>query len=268
MEFSVDVWQAKVGESLRGLDAGALRLRAQDTAYVLYGTLCGLTVYPLVATVGAGDYAGAFMALGNVLGGIGSNLVANMVQEWKDNPPSAAAVQEAMTENVATNAPLRAELDALMEKLEVIPQAQAELDAAERAWFAETLRAELAALGNLARHEVHIEGSYAGGNQTAGRDFVGRDQVITINVGWQGAPFDLQREPDLARLRAAYLQYLRETYQHLDFKSLPQVERIAQQVPLDAVYVPLRARPETPRWEAGLRVAGRDWRGPRGGKKQ
>ena len=50
-----------------------------------------------------------------------------------------------------------------------------------------------------------------------------------------------------------------EAHQFLDFKGLPQVERVAHQLALDAVYVPLHARPEMPSGETWLRVAGRDW---------
>ncbi len=93
---------------------------------------------------------------------------------------------------------------------------------------------------------------------TGGGDFVNRDQIITINVTWQTAPFALE-QPDLAQLRVDYLAYLRSAYRHLDFKGLPQVEKFAQ-LSLDAVYVPLRARPEMPSGETWLRVAGRPWK--------
>jgi len=89
--------------------------------------------------------------------------------------------------------------------------------------------------------------------------FVGRDQV-TINITWPSEPFTLP-EPNLAQLRADYLAYLRDAYRYLDFKGLPQLDKIAQQLPLDAVYVPLRARPEMPEGETWLRVAGRLWEG-------
>jgi len=101
-------------------------------------------------------------------------------------------------------------------------------------------------------------GAVVEGGVRAGGDFVGRDQ-ITVNITWPAAPFDLTNKPDIEQLRADYLAYLREAHQYLDFKGLPQVERIAQQLALDAVYVPLRARPEMPSGETWLRVAGRDW---------
>jgi formylglycine-generating enzyme required for sulfatase activity/energy-coupling factor transporter ATP-binding protein EcfA2 len=99
-------------------------------------------------------------------------------------------------------------------------------------------------------------GAAVEGDVTTGT-FIGRDQVV-INVTWQAVPFVLP-QPNLARLRAGYLAYLRDAYQHLDFKGLPPVEKVAQQLPLDAIYVPLRARAEVPEGETWLRVAGRLW---------
>ena len=51
-------------------------------------------------------------------------------------------------------------------------------------------------------------GATVSGGVNAGGDFIGRDQVVTINITWQGAPFTLE-EPDLAQLRSDYLAYLR-----------------------------------------------------------
>jgi formylglycine-generating enzyme required for sulfatase activity len=62
---------------------------------------------------------------------------------------------------------------------------------------------------------------------------------------------------DLDALRTEYLAHLRHTYRHLDFKGIPQVERVATLLPLDGVYVGLQARPEVPKGETWARVAGR-----------
>jgi hypothetical protein len=72
----------------------------------------------------------------------------------------------------------------------------------------------------------------------------------------------LVREPpaepsDLDALREIYLAHLRRTYRHLDFKGIPQVERVATLLPLEGVYVGLQARPELPSGETWARVAGR-----------
>lgn len=63
--------------------------------------------------------------------------------------------------------------------------------------------------------------------------------------------------PDLNALRETYLAHLHRTYRHLDFKGIPQLERVATLLPLDGVYVGLQARPELPSGETWARVAGR-----------
>ncbi|MBN1657318.1 MAG: SUMF1/EgtB/PvdO family nonheme iron enzyme [Anaerolineae bacterium] len=65
------------------------------------------------------------------------------------------------------------------------------------------------------------------------------------------------RHPDLATLHRAYLEHIRRTYQHLDFKGIPQVERVASLLPLEGLYVGLLARRELPEGETWARVAGR-----------
>ena len=64
--------------------------------------------------------------------------------------------------------------------------------------------------------------------------------------------------PDLEALRTDYLAYLRASYRHLDIKGIMQVQRVAPAIPLAAVYVPLKARPQRPdAGESWARVAGR-----------
>jgi formylglycine-generating enzyme required for sulfatase activity/energy-coupling factor transporter ATP-binding protein EcfA2 len=74
-------------------------------------------------------------------------------------------------------------------------------------------------------------------------------------------PFD--PPSDLARLRADYLAYLRDSYRHLDMKGILQVQQVTQQLSLAAVYVPLKAttRQAAPGEMLG-RVAGRWHRWP------
>ncbi len=94
-------------------------------------------------------------ALGGVLAGVGTNLLANRIQSWKDEAEAARQLAADAPEDAA----LRAELDAVLERLEALPQARAGLDEADRAWFVKTLGAELARLGNLARFEASLTGS-------------------------------------------------------------------------------------------------------------
>jgi hypothetical protein len=66
-----------------------------------------------------------------------------------------------ITANITTNADLRQALDTILEQLQVISQARECLQANDHAWFVQTLRTELEALGNLARFEAHLTGSEA-----------------------------------------------------------------------------------------------------------
>jgi len=63
--------------------------------------------------------------------------------------------------------------------------------------------------------------------------------------------------PDLDALRQDYLAHLCRACRHLDFKGIPQVERVATLLPLEGVYVGLLARQELPEGETWARVAGR-----------
>lgn len=64
-------------------------------------------------------------------------------------------------------------------------------------------------------------------------------------------------EADLTQLRTEYLAYLCERYQYLDIRGLPQVQQMTQQLPLQEIYIPLRAYPVSDA-HAVYRIAGRE----------
>jgi hypothetical protein len=83
-----------------------------------------------------------------------------------------------------------------------------------------------------------VEGDEIHGDKVGGDKVMGDKTVIV-----QKPP---EEPPDLDALRETYLAHLRRTYRHLDFKGIPQVERVATFLPLDGVYVGLQARPDPP----------------------
>jgi|GEM_PF-4333497 len=104
-----------------------------------------------------------------------------------------------------------------------------------------------------------IGGSHVGGDVEMhdGSAFAGRD-LIQYNFTFQLTPF--RPPPDLAELRVAYVDYLFSAHRHLDFKGVPQVEKVAALLPLEEVFVPLHAWPAAPEadtWRR-LRLAGRE----------
>jgi hypothetical protein len=158
MTFNLETWKEKAGGRLREMGAWLGRRKAQDAPYLLYGALCGASLWPLVEAVQAGQTLPAVMALGSVAAGVGGNLLAEQVQRWK-NEADEAALAGWVAEHAPSDPDLRQALDAVLEELEAVAQAQAALSEADRAWFTATLRGELAQLGNLARFEATLTGS-------------------------------------------------------------------------------------------------------------
>jgi formylglycine-generating enzyme required for sulfatase activity len=111
-----------------------------------------------------------------------------------------------------------------------------------------------------------IDGSHIGRSVKTGRDFIGRDQVsidqLIIQIYQSATPLELT-EAALAELRDAYLAYLRELCQTLDFKGIRLPEAVEKTVGLSLrdVYVPVRARRDLPEGETWQRIAGRYWKG-------
>jgi formylglycine-generating enzyme required for sulfatase activity len=91
------------------------------------------------------------------------------------------------------------------------------------------------------------------------------DVILNVNAGpadaadlWRGLS---KRKPsaDLTRATDSYLKNLVQRYQYLDFKGMGVSDRVPLRLPLLEMYVPLKARAETPfgeTWER-LRFAGR-----------
>lgn len=135
-------------------------LRTRPTAFArnprvagsVYAALAGMALWPVAQAVGAGDFAAAITALAGTAAGVGANLIANQVQSWKDESDAGRSLAQAATES----AQVRAALDAVLSELDVVREAQAALAEADRAWFAETLRAELARLGGSPRLEAQL----------------------------------------------------------------------------------------------------------------
>ncbi len=152
MSFTLNVWKEKAAGGLRQAGDWLERRKTQDAPQLLYGALCGLSLWPLVEAAQAGELLPVMVALGSVAGGVGGNLIAEQLQRWKDRADESQ-VAEWVIEHAPDDADLRDALDDILEKLDAVAQAQAGLSERDRGWFTETLREELAQLGNLTRFE-------------------------------------------------------------------------------------------------------------------
>lgn len=75
MSFTLDTWKEKAAERLHNIGDWLERRKNQDGPYLLYGALCGASLWPLVEAAQTGQLMPAIMALGGVAGGVGGNSV-------------------------------------------------------------------------------------------------------------------------------------------------------------------------------------------------
>ena len=144
----------------------------------LYYTLCSAALLPLGAALQGLPPEATQTPLINLMGNVGTNLLANLAQQVydrRDQPEQqAAAIQQAALQDGRV---LDA-LDEMLKKLDVLAQAPRQLSADDKQWFARTLEAALARLGSPL--SINAQGAVIGAQASisTGGDFVGRDKYI------------------------------------------------------------------------------------------
>lgn len=180
---------------------------------------------------------GALYGLAGVAGGVGANLLADQFLRWKQQarPPTPADVESWLQQELAQRPDLRAVLDEVLAKLEVVPELAVRLSEADKQWLREALRRELTALGNLPRFEAALSGigAIAQNHSIA----IGRARDVTIQQG--------RVEPDTHPLREAYLNRLLEQCSSLSLTGIdPKAasSHLEARLELSAVYTALLTR--------------------------
>lgn len=214
---------------------GALQRTGVDT---LYGFLLGSTLLP-VAAAAAQDPGNAIIALSGIVGGVGANLVSNLVQKRYDGPDAATVIAAEATEPAL--APAYAELVA---RLDVLVLVKAEL--VGHTELLQRLNDELRRLGPagpFAGATIRIEqsgGFNAGAGNTFGQtgDLIAGDKIVNNFFG--GKPGE-----DGQRLLRDYLSTLLDECRQLRLARLTgraqsgAEQSAVPQVRLDQVYTDL-----------------------------
>jgi len=244
MTFSLENWQAQTRRNLAYFGQWLKRCQTQDAPLVAYGALTSLTVWPVVeAALAGGQLAPAVSALLGTASGVGANLLATQIEGWRQRaePPQLGEIEAWLRRNIAANTALRDTLDAILQELAAIPQAQAALTAAERDWFTQTLRAELAQLGNLPRFAAVII--------AAGDNAVVASQASNIYAG-QNNTYYIGATPDHAHLKTNYLNRLYDHCRRLSMEGIdPQAATDSGgELTLDGVYTALLTYQSEPDW--------------------
>ncbi len=245
MAFDLMIWKERFAARMPGWKA-RLEKAGVNSAYAF---LSAAALWPVVEAAHSGEWA-ALAALGTVTASVGGNLLANQIQSWKDETDAARQLEGALSD-----APdLRAELDAVLEKLDALPVAEQSLPDTDKAWFVETIRQELSNLGSTLDYKAILIGegaiaqdgstavgagaTYVGGDvNTGGGDFVGRDKIIHMVPDPQVA-----KAQEAADARRRYLERLRNECRILPLAALGGEESIEEEVTLDQVYIALNTR--------------------------
>lgn len=172
MNFNFNSWKQSVSQNIKGWRS---RFKNAGINSLYYG-LTATSLLPVVQAYHTGEVVPALIALGGVSAGLGANLLANKIQGWKDKTEAQIA------SDLQSTPELKETLDQLLEKMEVIAEAQKDLPTdSDRLWFEKTLKEELAKIGSRISFQATLTGSGAiaqGPNSTAVGDggmYIGRD---------------------------------------------------------------------------------------------
>lgn len=139
MAFTLETWRTQLPERLQNWRRRMVGCGVDS----VYAWLGAMTLWPVAQAATSGDVS-AWVALGGVLAGVGTNLVANRVQGWKDEADAARDIASELPHT----ADFRDELTSILRKLDTVALASNALpDETERTWLAETLRQELQRYG-------------------------------------------------------------------------------------------------------------------------
>jgi len=177
-------------------------LAHQDGADLIYGSLVANTILPLIASQGE---MGATLALVQLLGNVGARLIVNLIQGWKDQTDEQIAQQ--VLSAAKDDANLRATLDQLLQKLEVIKAVESALPEKAHQKFRDILQVELEKINSTIT--VNTDGgAFVQGNVTAST-FIARDQwnIYFSTVG-QGR----LSEEDFQKVLNNYLEWVYNFY--------------------------------------------------------
>jgi formylglycine-generating enzyme required for sulfatase activity len=204
--FTIESWKAQTAawwcQAARDLP-GAMKRLGVRTAY---GLLTASAFAPLVAAYGD-DPGKAAAALVGIAGGVGTNLLSNLLQGKYDKTNAPRQAEQ----EIAERPELRPEYQQLLNSLDVLAAAQATLGN-QWAGFEKQLREEVSRMGGSLRIETGGGAVVFGNVNMGGGAFIGRDQVIVQPGGIHapGATFVQtgDKDKDRAALERRYLEWV------------------------------------------------------------
>ena len=240
MAFNIELWKE---ENRKGLQGWKARFNKASTNSAYY-FLAAVSFAPVVQAFYSGDFS-ALSVLGMSLGGaVGTNLLANMIQNLKDKSEDEIAV--ALADEMQAAPELKSALDALLENLETLPEAGRQLPDEDKAWFVETIQQELKGLHSGIKVEVAERGVYIGGKAENNIIVTGNNNLV-VKAETHIEKQIVNQAPDPAQIKTAETAEARESYlkslyrrcQSLPLTALGDDPNARDGVKLDDVYIDL-----------------------------
>lgn len=244
MAFDIEQWKTQVFVRYQKLKDGLGR----ESAAQLYAFLSVTALWPVLEAAQRGDW-GAVGTLASLTAvNLGTNLLADQIQNWKDETSTIHQVNEALKHDSG----LRAELDLVLQKLDAIAIAEKSLSESDKAWFGETLQHELEMLKSGITYIASVSDSGAiaqGDNSNAtGKDSIlvnghvektniingDGNQIVNNNFFGSSTDKTLLIEDAIPK----YLEYLIAYHQHLRLQGIRAGSQPLS-VSLEKVYISL-----------------------------
>jgi formylglycine-generating enzyme required for sulfatase activity len=234
MALNRELWKEKTKENLSGWKKRFDKAGANSAYYFL----SAISFTPIIQAVHSGDW-GALSVLGMTLGGaVGTNLLANMVQNLKGKSEEEVAI--ILTDEMQAAPELKTELDTLLEKLKTLPEAEKALSDNDKKWFAEALQRELKELKSGISYTATLIGNGAiaqgKGAVAVGAGAIYTNGDLTIHEAHDPSKAEEEKANDA---RHAYLEKLRRYCQALPLAALGGQESTDEEITLDKVYTNL-----------------------------
>lgn len=239
MSFSFTSWKESFQSRLQGWRERMQRSGVES----IYAFISASAIWPVIQATTGGEWVAALSELGKVLSGIGTNILADRLQKWKEES-GPASIGAQIEKDVQTDNALRAELDKLLESLDALPLAGKSLSNTDRVWFEETLKNELSRMGNVQKFKAVLSGSGAIAQGTGARAVVGTLVEGDVHGGVHSITQNIAgpESPGLETLRNSYLNRLSETSRQLSLAGVDPKAATGEKdarLNLDAVYTAL-----------------------------
>ncbi len=153
MDFNLNEWKQKISRNIQGWKG---RFQRTGISTLYYG-LVATSLLPLIqAAYHPNEISSILLALGGVSAGVGANLLANKIQEWKNKTEAEIAT------DLQSLPELKDILDQLLEKTGVLTMAQEDLATRDDLeWFEKKIREELVMVGSRINLDAILTGSGA-----------------------------------------------------------------------------------------------------------